>query len=134
MEKSDGETTAFVTGDGLYQFKVIPLGLTNAPATFGRMMDSILRDLKWNVCLCCLNDILVFGPTFDVHLVRLREVLTALWSAGLTLNVKKCFFGQTEIKVLGHIVSSSGISPDPDKISIVKNFPEPKCVSDVQSF
>src|SRR5690606_25012388 len=109
-------------------------GLTNAPATFERMVDSVLRGLKWNTCLCYLDDILVFGPTFDVHLDRVREVLTVMKSAGLTLNAKKCYFGQTEIKVLGHVVSSKGISPDPDKISAVQNFPQPRSVNEVQSF
>src|SRR5690606_21937477 len=134
MELCDREKTAFVTGDGLYQFKVMPFGLTNAPATFERMMDSVLRELKWNTCLCYLDDVLVFGPTFEVHLNRLRKVLPVIKSAGFTLNAKECFFGQTEIKVLGHVVSSTGIRPDPDKIQAVQNFPTPKSVSDVQSF
>jgi len=78
VAEKDREKTAFSTGDGLFQFRVMPFGLTNAPATFERMMDSVLRGLKWSICLCYLDDILVFSATFDDHLDRLRQVLVAL--------------------------------------------------------
>src|SRR5690606_6787802 len=105
-----------------------------APATFERMMDSVLRGLKWNTCLCYLDDILVFSSTFDDHLKRLREVFSALATAGLTLNRKKCHFCESEIKVLGHVVSAAGISPDPDKLAAVQKFPRPTSAKELQSF
>lgn len=68
VDERDREKTAFVTPDGLYQFKVMPFGLCNAPATFERMMDSLLRGFKWTTCLCYLDDVIVFSPTFESHL------------------------------------------------------------------
>ncbi|UYV73711.1 hypothetical protein LAZ67_11000464 [Cordylochernes scorpioides] len=55
VSESDREKTAFITPDGLYQFKVMPFGLCNAPATFERMMDNLLKGLKWTTCLCYLG-------------------------------------------------------------------------------
>ncbi|GBM73771.1 Transposon Ty3-I Gag-Pol polyprotein [Araneus ventricosus] len=75
VDDKDREKTAFVTSDGLYEFKVMPFGLCNAPATFERMMDTVLRGLKWNICLCYLDDIIVYAPNFQEHKRRLRKVL-----------------------------------------------------------
>lgn len=80
---SDRPKTAFVTPDGLYEFNVMPFGLCNAPATFERMMDNILRGLKWHICLGYLDDVVVFSADFATHLTRLHKVLTCLTAAGL---------------------------------------------------
>ncbi|GFU04585.1 retrovirus-related Pol polyprotein from transposon 17.6 [Trichonephila clavipes] len=93
----------------------MPFGLCNAPATFERMMDNLLRHFKWTMCLCYLDDIIVFSETFEDHLIRLRLVLKCLQEAGLKLNSKKCLFA-AQVKILGHLVSSNGVRPDPDKI------------------
>lgn len=134
MHESDKEKTAFATPDGLYEFNVMPFGLCNAPATFERMMDTVLRGLKWKTCLCYLDDIVIFSSTFSQHLQRLDEVLTCLARAGLQLNTKKCRFASKTIKVLGHIVSKDGIRPDPDKLTAVMNFPRPLHQKDLRSF
>lgn len=112
MAKEDVEKTAFTTPDGLYEFLVMPFGLCNAPATFERMMDSVLRGLRWNICLCYLDDIIVYSSNLNEHLTRLSAVLQCIASAGLQLNRKKCHFGFRQIKVLGHLVSEDGILPD----------------------
>ncbi|GFU25385.1 retrovirus-related Pol polyprotein from transposon 297 [Trichonephila clavipes] len=123
IDEADREKTAFITPEGLYEFKVMPFGLCNAPATFERMMDNLLRHFKWTMCLCYLDDIIVFSETFEDHLIRLRLVLKCLQEAGLKLNSKKCLFAAQEVKILGHLVSSNGVRPDPDKIKAVRNFP-----------
>ncbi|GFU84686.1 retrovirus-related Pol polyprotein from transposon 17.6 [Trichonephila clavipes] len=112
----------------------MPFGLCNAPATFERMMDNLLRHFKWTMCLCYLDDIIVFSETFEDHLIRLRLVLKCLQEAGLKLNSKKCLFAAQEVKILGHLVSSNGVRPDPDKIKAVRNFPTPKNIHDIRSF
>lgn len=76
MNEADKEKTAFATPDGLYEFNVMPFGLCNAPATFERMIDNVLRGLKWKTCLCYLDDIVIFSSTFKEHLQRLAQVLT----------------------------------------------------------
>nr|CAH0098669.1 unnamed protein product [Daphnia galeata] len=134
MSEEDRLKTAFVTADGLYHFKVMPFGLTNAPATFQRMMDVLLAGLKWNSCLVYLDDIVVFSKSIEEHLVRLEAVLKCLLSVNLKLKLKKCSFLATELKVLGYIVSAGGISPNPEKIAAIQNFPIPLSVRELQSF
>ncbi|GFR25750.1 retrovirus-related Pol polyprotein from transposon gypsy [Trichonephila clavata] len=80
------------------------------------------------------NDIIVFSLTFNDHLRRLHCVLSCIQDAGLVLNPRKCYFGATEIKVLGHLVSGKGVKPDPDKLEAVNSFPTPKKIQDVRSF
>ena len=64
MDAPDRENTGFVTQGGLYEFKVMPFGLVNAPATFERLMEQVLRGIAWSECLVYFEDILVFGPDF----------------------------------------------------------------------
>lgn len=134
VDDMDREKTAFITPDGLYQFKVMPFGLCNAPATFERMMDALLHGFKWSICLCNLDDVIVFSPTFATHLERLSAILSVFSKAGLQLNSSKCQFGRWQLTVLGHLVDSSGVRPDPEKVRVVKNFPVPTCANNVRSF
>ena len=66
VDPEDRQKTAFVTADGLYQFKVMSFGLTNAPSTFKRMMDVLLAGLKWNICFVYLDDIVLFCPLHNI--------------------------------------------------------------------
>lgn len=134
MHAADKEKTAFVTPDGLYEFNVMPFGLCNAPATFERFMDSILRGLKWQICMCYLDDVVIFGRTFQEHNTRLDVVLTCIEKAGLVLNSKKCHFGERQTLVLGHLVDKDGIRPDPQKAAAVESFEQPKSVKQLRSF
>ncbi|UYV85062.1 K02A2.6-like, partial [Cordylochernes scorpioides] len=134
VEESDREKTAFITPDELYEFKVMPFGFCNAPATFERMIDNLLKGLKWTICLCYLDDIIVFSDGFEEHLRRLQLVLNCLKKAGLCLNSKKCKFGAKTITVLGHEVSENGIRPDQEKIRAVRDFATPRSLKEVRSF
>ncbi|UYV61758.1 hypothetical protein LAZ67_1006359, partial [Cordylochernes scorpioides] len=134
IDEEDREKTAFITPDGLYEFRVMPFGLCNAPATFERMMDKLLAGLKWTICLCYLDDIIVYATSFKEHIERLGKVLRCIQQAGLCINHEKCRFGSSEIKVLGHLVTESGIRPDSDKIEAITNFPTPKTTTEVRSF
>jgi hypothetical protein len=98
------------------------------------MMDVVLLGLKWNSCLVYLDDIVVFAPTVSQHLERLESVLQRIKRAGLKLKLSKFSFLEQSLKVLGFIVSGEGISPDPEKISAVRDFPVPQSVKEVQSF
>lgn len=133
MAEHDIAKTAFTTPDGLYEFTVMPFGLSNAPATFERMMDSVLRGLRWNICLCYLDDDVVYASTFSSHMERLKAVFDCFAAAGLQLNHKKCRFAFHQIKVQGDIVSQAGISPDPYKIAAVAAFPQPKTSKELRS-
>lgn len=85
MNETDKEKTAFATTDGLYEFTMMPFVLCNVPASFERMVDNVLRGLKWKTCLCYLNDI-VISSYFSQQ--RLDEVLECLANAGLQINTK----------------------------------------------
>ena len=125
LKDADRKKSAFITADGLFQFKVMPFGLTNAPGTFQRAMDLILAGLRWSSCLVYLDDVVVYSHTLEQHLDRLKLVLNCLAKAGLKLKWSKCRFAETSLRVLGHIVSKSGISPDPEKLLAVNEFPSP---------
>lgn len=130
----DRPKTAFITPDGLFEFTVMPFGLCNAPATFERMMDNILRGLKWQICLCYLDDIVIFSPDFPTHLLRLERVLKCVADAGLQLNLKKCRFAARQLVILGHVVSKEGVLPDPAKLQAVAQFPRPTTLKELRSF
>ena len=135
LESSSRAKTAFSTPDGgHYEFTVLPFGLCNAPATFERLIELVLRGLTWNQCLAFLDDIIVFGKDFDETLVRLKAVFGRLKRANLRLKPSKCHFFQKEVRFLGHCVSQSGVRPDERKIQAVKDWPTPRRLKDVRSF
>ena len=134
MHERDAHKSAFITHMGLFEWLVLPMGLTNSPATFQRCMSSILKDLLHKHCLVYLDDIISFGRDFDDTLVGLRSLFDKLRYANLTLKPKKCRLFQTEVAYLGHVVSPDGISTDPSKIVAVQNWDVPKSVKDVRSF
>ena len=134
MADADKAKTAFVTHNGLFEFEVMPFGLSNAPATFSRLMELVLGGLKWTKCLCYLDDVIVFGADFDTALQNLHDVFLCLRKANLKLKPKKCKLFQTMVRYLGHIVSESGISCDREKVKSVQDWPIPTDVSDVRSF
>ena len=134
MDSASCEKTAFATYSGLYQFKKMPFGLVNAPATFQRLMEAVLVGLAGNKCLVYLDDVLVIGCSLEEHNQNLVEVLGRIRTAGLRLKPKKCRFAQTEVEYLGHIVSAAGVSTDPKKLEAVRSFPTPADVRMLRSF
>ncbi|KAI4890648.1 hypothetical protein NFI96_026380, partial [Prochilodus magdalenae] len=126
--------TAFVSHCGLFQFKVLPFGLCNAPAMFQRVMNTVLAGLIYKCCAVYLDDIVIASPTFKQHLLDLREVFLRLEKAGLTLKPGKCQFCWNELKFLGYKVSPDGILLDSDKIDAVLKFPVPTDVKQVRQF
>ena len=134
MDEADKPKTAFCTPEGLFEFNVMPFGLCNAPATFQRLMDSVLAGLQWSSCLVYLDDIIVMGKTFEDHLRNLAEVFDRLRSANLKLKPTKCAFACKEVAFLGHIVSDQGVATNPALTEKVSNWPEPQSVREVQQF
>ncbi len=134
MEETSQEKTAFITHNGLYEFRVMPFGLCNVPATFQRLMEVILHKLVNRGCLVYLDDILVFGATFDEHLENLTQVFSRLRDAGLCLKPAKCHLAKMEVEYLGHVVSHKGVAADPKKVDAVQNYPLPKDVNQLRSF
>lgn len=136
IDPKDKEKTAFSTGigNGLWQFKVMPFGLCNAPATFERLMERVMVGLLGDVCLVYLDDIIIMGRTFKEHLRNMEKVFTRLRNATLKLSPKKCALFKKEVSYLGHIISPEGVKTDPEKIKAVQDWPTPKNKSEVRSF
>ena len=134
MHEKDKEKTAFTCHKGLFEFNVMPFGLANAPATFQHLMRVVLNGIEWDGVLAYLDDIIVYARTFDEHLRNLDLVLSRLELHGLTLRPSKCTLFKSEVKFLDHIVSKSGVSCDPEKVSCVSNWPIPKSLKEVRQF
>ena len=109
-------------------------GLTNALATFSRVVNLILRGLTWKTILAFLDDILVMGKTFEEHLQNLAEALERFRIHGMKLKPKKCLFFQKEVEFLGRIVSGNKLSMTSKDIDTVVNWPVPKSSKDGERF
>ena len=134
VEEADRAKTAFCTPEGLYQFRVMPFGLCNAPACFQRLMDLVLSGLQWSQCLVYLDDIIVLGNSFETHIQNLDSVFQRLQEAGLRLKPAKCAFFRKEVQYLGHIISRQGVATDPEKVGKVASWPVPTSRREVQQF
>ena len=134
MESSSREKTAFTTHVSLFELRVMPFGLCNAPATFQRLMECVLAGLVGNCCLVYIDDILVMGSTVEEHRENLLQVLDRLRQAWLCLKPNKCTFFQKQVEYLGYIVSGAGISTDPSKVQAVQDFPVPSDLKTLRSF
>lgn len=134
MDEADKQKTAFVTRNGLFQFSVMPFGLCNSPATFERLMETVLAGLHFKICLVYIDDIIVFGKTFEETLQNLEYVFQRLQQAGLKLKPSKCTLFKKEVLFLGYRVSGLGVQTDPQKIAVIKNWPVPIDPTEVRSF
>jgi hypothetical protein len=131
--EDQGKTT-FTCPFGTFAFRRMPFGLCNAPATFQRCMVSIFSDMVEKFMEVFMDDLSVFGDSFDDYLNNLKLVLARCVEKGLVLNWEKCHFMVTSGIVLGHVVSSKGIEVDKAKVDLILNLPTPKTVRDVRSF
>ncbi|KAL0173003.1 hypothetical protein M9458_033314, partial [Cirrhinus mrigala] len=134
MADEDKEKTAFIRPIGFFQFERMPQGVTGAPATFQRVIESAVGDMNLLQVLVYLDDLIVFGRSLEEHEDRLLKVLDRLGEVGLKLSPDKCQICQTQVKYLGHIVSADGVSPDPSKIEAVTKWPMPANLKALQSF
>ena len=134
IKEEDIHKTAFRTKYGLYEFTVLGMGLCNAPATFMRLMNDVLRPFLDKFVLCFLDDILIFSKTPEEHVEHVRLVLDALQQNELYAAPKKCAFGKTKVDFLGHVVSKDGITLEDKKVHLLQEWPRPKTVGDLRSF
>ena len=132
MNEADIEKTAIITPFGLFEFVKMPFGLMNSGCTFQRLMDRVLSGLPF--CFVYIDDILIASPDPRTHVTHLRQVLSCLRDAGMVINPAKCELGKSSVDFLGHHVSAAGISPLPERVAAVSNFPPPKNRKDIQRF
>lgn len=126
LKNSDSAKTAFRTHDGHYEYKVMPFGLYNAPATFQSTMNDIFRPLLRKTVIFFFDDILVYSASEELHLTHLAQIFDILAEHQFFLKLPKCSFCQTEVSYLGHIVSLGSVAPDTIKIQAIVDWPIPK--------
>jgi hypothetical protein len=129
---SDVPKTAFLTHCGLYEYLVLPFGLSNAPAAFQRVMNKIFHGLAYVVCY--MDDLLVFSTSVSQHQRHLAQVLALLREHRFYAKLSKCSFFQSETRFLGHVVSAQGVHVNPDKVKVIQDWPEPTSATEVRSF
>ena len=134
IKPKDCEKTAFRTPQRLYEFKVLPFGLANAPAVFQTLMNKIFSKQIGKSVLVYLDDILVYSKTLEDHLKHLREVFETLRTQKFFYRLHKCHFNDTKMKYLCHLISVDGVRPDPNKVEKVKEWLRPTTVQEVRAF
>jgi len=133
IEPEDTFKTAFISPSGLYEWKVLPLGLANAPAAFMRLMGGILSKFS-RFCIVYLDDILIFSKTVEEHRQHVQDVLHALDQAGLKLKASKCHFGKSSVLFVGFKVDRHGIHMAEDKVRAIKEWGTPQTPTDLKAF
>ena len=129
------ERTAFSVGPlGFYEYNRMPFGLTNSPATYHILMENVLAGLNLNICCVFIDDVIIFGKTYEEQLHNLQLVFDRIKTANLKLSPKKYEFFKRKVKFVGHIVSEEGIEIDPSKTDKVTNWPKPQTPEDVRRF
>ena len=134
MDQKDIDKTCFTTMYGNFNFVVMPFGLTNAPATFQREMNRIFFPLIGKCMFVYLDDLVIFSPSMEQHLIDLREVFEIIRSNGLKINIEKCHFLMKEVEVLGHMLTTNGLKPVAAKVEVIKAWPVPKDLTKLRSF
>ena len=133
-DEASKDRTAFVTRRGLFRFKVMCFGLSNAPATYSRLMDLIMHGLTYEMVLTFLDDLIVFADCFESCCTRLALVLDRIRSAKLKLKPSKCKVFQPEVRFLGSLITRDGILPDPAKIQSIVEWPRPLNLTETRAY
>jgi len=115
MHENSIEKTAFSVDRGHYEFTRMPFGLKNAPSTFQRVMDHVLRDLQGKICLVYMDDIIIFSSSLEEHIKHLKLVFQKLRESKLKIEIDKSEFLRKDVEFLGHVVTPEGVKPNPKK-------------------
>ncbi|WVZ97358.1 hypothetical protein U9M48_042905 [Paspalum notatum var. saurae] len=134
IREEDIPKTAFSTRYGLYEYLVMSFGLTNAPAFFMYMMNSVFMNELNKFVVVFIDDILIYSKNEKEHEEHLRIVLTRLREHKLYAKFSKCAFWLKEVSFLGHILSEKGVAVDPSKVEDVLNWKQPEIVTEIRSF
>ncbi|BAS93193.1 Os05g0296332 [Oryza sativa Japonica Group] len=134
IREEDIPKTAFTTRYGLYEFTVMSFGLTNAPAFFMNLMNKVFMEYLDKFVVVFIDDILIYSQTEEDHQHHLRLVLGKLREHQLYAKLSKCEFWLSEVKFLGHVISAKGVAVDPETVTAVTEWKQPKTVTQIRSF
>jgi len=134
MKKGDEWKTAFRKPYGHYEYKVMPFGLVNAPATFQAMMNTILREFLDHGIVVYLDDILIYSKTIEEHEALVKQVLARLEHHDLAVSLKKSVFHVDRVEFLGYIVGKTGVTLSAKKVESILNWKAALSVKDIQIF
>src|ERR1043165_34744 len=134
IRSEDITKTTFTTRYGLYEYIVMSFGLTNAPATFSRLMNSIFMEYLDKFVVVHLDDILIYSKNEEEHAEHLRLVLMKLQEHRLYAKFSKCEFWLPEVIYLGHVIRSEGIVVNPERVQAVLDWTRPESIKQVRSF
>lgn len=134
VAQKDCGKKAFTTGQGLYQFELMPMGLTNAPATLQQLVELVLKGLPRYVCTVYLYNILIYSRLFEEDLSALGEVFSLIGDSGLQPNARKCHLARDHVIFLRHVISAEGLRPDPKEFDKVKSWPPSLLSMEVHAF
>ena len=126
------EVSAFATPNGLYQYKVMPFGMKNSPATFQRLVNNVICRLDG--CDAYIDDVIIYSDSWSNHLQRIRKFFDRLIKAKLTVNLAKTEFCHATVTFLGHLVGQGQVKPLEAKVNAISEFPVPKCKRQLMRF
>ena len=134
IDKDDTWKTAFRSRYGLYEFRVLPFGLTNAPAHFMQLMQEVFHELLDICVVVYLDDVLIYSRNEKEHDEHLTRVLQLLRQNKLYAKLSKCELYMKQISFLGHTLSKDGVHMETSKVEAINQWPEPKSVPDLRAF
>lgn len=134
MDQNSIEKTAFSVNNGHYEYVRMPFGLKNAPSSFQRVMDNILRKYLYKNCFVYMDDVVIFSKSLQEHLNHIKLIFQELRKYNLKIQLDKSEFLRKEVAFLGHIITSEGIKPNPSKIKAVQEYPLPKSIKEIRAF
>lgn len=134
VREEDRKKTAFSTPLGHYEFTRMPFGLKNAPATFQRLINSVLREYINQICVVYLDDILIFSSSLKEHVISVQKVLDKLREHNLKIQINKCNFFAKETEYLGHVLTTEGVKPNNKKIEAIQKLQLPETTKQIKSF